>query len=91
MPSQVFQSVVFNLLRRFQQYADAVLRFVSDPTVPLINKVAEHGAQTKVKQKIAGCFRTPVGAENFRVTALAWTCFANRVMTCWMYCAASHR
>ena len=67
-PGRVAQSVAFNLLRRFRQYADAVLRFISDPAVPFTNNVAERAVRMpKVKQKISGCFRTLVGAENFCV------------------------
>jgi transposase len=67
-PGRVAQSVAFNLLRRFRQYADAVLRFLSDPAVPFTNNVAERAVRMpKVKQKISGCFRTLVGAENFCV------------------------
>lgn len=65
-PGRVAQSVAFNLLRRFRQHADAVLRFISDPAVPFTNNVAERAVRMpKVKQKISGCFRTLVGAENF--------------------------
>ena len=67
-PGRVAQSVAFNLLRRFRQYADAVLRFIGEPAVPFTNNVAERAVRMpKVKQKISGCFRTLVGAENFCV------------------------
>jgi transposase len=62
------QSVAANLLRRFRQHADAVLRFISDPAVPFTNNVGERAVRMpKVKQKISGCFRTLVGAEHFCV------------------------
>jgi transposase len=62
------QSVAFNLLRRFRQHADAILRFIRDPAVPFTNNVAERAVRMpKVKQKISGCFRTLDGAENFCV------------------------
>jgi transposase len=62
------QSIAFNLLRRFRQHADAVLLFISDLAVPFTNNVGERAVRMpKVKQKISGCFRTVVGAENFCV------------------------
>ena len=62
------QSVAANLLRRFRQHADAVLRFISNPTVPFTNNVGERAVRMpKVKQKISGCFRTLAGAEHFCV------------------------
>lgn len=60
------QSIAFNLLRRLRQYADAVLLFISNLTVPFTNNVGERAVRMpKVKQKISGCFRTVVGAKNF--------------------------
>lgn len=57
-----------NLLRRFRQYADAVLRFVGDCSMPFTNNTAERTVRMpKVKQKISGCFRTLDGAEHFCV------------------------
>ena len=45
-----------------------MLRFISDPAVPFTNNVAERAVRMpKVKQRISGCFRTLVGAENFCV------------------------
>lgn len=62
------QTVAANLLRRFRQHADAVLRFISDPAVPFTNNVGERAVRMpKVKQKISGCFRTLAGAEHFCV------------------------
>jgi transposase len=62
------QSIAYNLLRRFRQYADAVLLFISNHAVPFTNNVAERAVRMpKVKQKISGCFRTVAGAENFCV------------------------
>lgn len=68
------QSVAFNLLDRMRQYADAVLRFIHDPTVPFTNNTGEQGVRMpKVKQKISGCFRTLEGAQHFCVIR---TCLA---------------
>jgi transposase len=62
------QSVPANLLRRFHLHADAVLRFISDPTVPFTNNVGQRAVRMpKVKQKISGCFRTLAGAQYFCV------------------------
>lgn len=65
---RVKQSTTVNLLRRFRQHADAVLRFIGDFAVPFTNNTAERAVRMpKVKQKISGCFRTLDGAENFCV------------------------
>jgi transposase len=62
------QSIATNLLRRFRDHADAVLRFVSDLSVPFTNNEAERAVRMpKVKQKISGCFRSLDGAEHFCV------------------------
>lgn len=62
------QSMTFNLLRRLRKYADAVLLFIHDTSVPFTNNLAERAVRMpKVKQKISGCFRTIEGAENFCV------------------------
>ncbi|WP_229423732.1 IS66 family transposase [Massilia frigida] len=62
------QSDAHNLLRRFRLHADAILRFIADPSVPFSNNIAERAVRMpKVKQKISGCFRTITGAENFCV------------------------
>lgn len=62
------QSVAANLLRRFRQHADAVLLFIDDFNVPFTNNIGERAVRMpKVKQKISGCFRTFIGAENFCV------------------------
>jgi transposase len=60
------QSEAHNLLHRFRLHADAILRFISDPAVPFSNNIAERAVRMpKVKQKISGCFRTVMGANNF--------------------------
>ena len=57
-----------NLLIRFRDYEDAVLRFLHDPAVPFTNNIAEQaGRMMKVKMKISGCFRTMEGARVFAI------------------------
>jgi transposase len=65
------QSVAFNLLKRFRLHADAVLLFITDHAVPFTNNLGERAVRMpKVKQKISGCFRTVIGADNFCVIRL---------------------
>lgn len=65
---RVKQSVAFNLLLRLRRYADAMLLFVSDPAVPFTNNLGERAIRMpKAKQKMAGSFRTLLGAQNFCV------------------------
>ena len=53
------QSKGFNLLGRLRDYKDDVWRFATVPGVPFTNNLAEQAVRmSKVKQKIAGCFRT---------------------------------
>ena len=55
-----------NLLLRLQSRKDDVLRFLTDPSVPFTNNLAERDLRMmKVRQKISGCFRTAAGAETF--------------------------
>jgi transposase len=62
------QSVAFNLLRRLRNHTGAVLLFIHDLHVPFTNNLGERAVRMpKVKQKIAGCFRTLQGAQNFCV------------------------
>ena len=43
-----------------------MLRFLCDLNVPFANNLAERAIRMpKVKQRISGCFRTLLGAENF--------------------------
>ena len=57
-----------NLLRRLQIRKQDVLRFLSDPTVPFTNNLAERdGRMMKLRQKISGGFRSQDGAEDFTV------------------------
>ena len=60
------QSTTYNLLRRLDAHADAVLRFMTHPLVPFTNNLAERDIRMpKLKQKVSGCFRTFKGAEAY--------------------------
>jgi len=65
-----------NLLRRLQQYEDAVLAFALVEGVPFTNNQAERDLRpSKVKQKVSGCFRTAQGASVYaRLQAVISTC-----------------
>ena len=55
-----------NLHQRLGKYRDAVLRFLRDPDVPFTNNQAERDIRmVKLRQKISGCERTPMGAHIF--------------------------
>jgi transposase len=57
-----------NLLLRLRVRKVDVLRFLSDPTVPFTNNLAERdGRMMKLRQKISGGFRSVDGAEDFGV------------------------
>jgi transposase len=57
-----------NLLLRLRVRKMDVLRFLSDPTVPFTNNLAERdGRMMKLRQKISGGFRSVDGAEDFAV------------------------
>jgi hypothetical protein len=56
---RIAKSDAANLHERLMKYETEVLRFATDPHVPFTNNRAERDLQMeKVKQKIAGCFRT---------------------------------
>ena len=57
-----------NLLLRLSGRKQDVLRFLTDPSVPFTNNLAERdGRMMKLRQKISGGFRSEDGAKNFAV------------------------
>ena len=57
-----------NLLLRLSTRKSDVLRFLSDPTVPFTNNLAEQdGRMMKLRQKISGGFRCEEGAADFAI------------------------
>lgn len=57
-----------NLLVRLRDHKEAVLRFLTDLSVPFTNNLGERDARMmKLRQKISGCFRSMRGAQDFAV------------------------
>ena len=62
----VKQTFPRNLLRRLDQRADDVLRFMTNAFVPFTNNLAERDIRMpKLKQKVSGCYRTIEGARAY--------------------------
>jgi transposase len=60
------QTFARNLLRRLDERADDVLRFMTDAQVPFTNNLAERDIRMpKLKQKVSGCYRTLAGAQAY--------------------------
>ncbi|GAU75466.1 transposase [Fusibacter sp. 3D3] len=60
------QGKIGALINRFVEYKGEVCLFVDDFSIPFTNNLAEQDIRMiKVKQKVAGCFRTKTGADTF--------------------------
>ena len=60
------RSKAANLLSRLDHYADDVLRFATDFSVPFDNNISERDIRmVKIAQKVSGGFRSTEGAEAF--------------------------
>jgi hypothetical protein len=65
-PGRVAKSDAHNLWERLKEHEEAVLLFAKNPDVSFTNNRAERDLRmSKVKQKIAGCFRRQAYAEAY--------------------------
>jgi transposase len=63
---RIKQTDAINLLARLRDHAKAVLHFLRNPKVPFTNNTGERAVRMpKGKQKVAGCFRSVLGAEYY--------------------------
>ncbi len=74
------QRKALNLIDRLRRYADDVWGFMTDPGVPSTNNLGEQAVRMpKVKQNVAGGFRTPGGLEPFAPFAPIWRPSTSRI------------
>ena len=65
-PGRIKQTDAINLFARLRDHAKAVLHFLRNPKVPFTNNTGERAVRMpKGKQKVAGCFRSVLGAEYY--------------------------
>ncbi len=65
-PGRPKNGKTLSLLLRLNKYAELVLRFAMDFSVPFDNNLAERDLRMiKLKQKISGCFRNDHGMKHF--------------------------
>ena len=76
---RIAKSDAHNLWERLKEHEEAVLLFAKEPHVPFTNNRAERDLRMdKVKQKVAGCFRTEAFAKAYcRISSYLAT-MANR-------------
>ena len=75
------QSKSRNLLERFKEFEKEILNFMSNKTIPFTNNQGENDLRmTKVKLKVAGCFRSFLGAQIFAsIRGFINTCKKNNI------------
>jgi transposase len=60
------QTPAYNLIRRLDERAADVLRFMTDAAAPFTNNLAERDIRMpKLKQKVSGCYRSLAGAQAY--------------------------
>ena len=73
-----------NLLLRLSTKKQDVLRFLTNPSVPFTNNLAERdGRMMKLRQKISGGFRSADGAKDFAVRSVLST--ARKQRSCMLH------
>ena len=77
--SKVYREDERRLLRRLEKYRENHLLFLRDFNVPFDNNLSERDLRhVKTKQKISGCWRSMVGAQNYlNVKSVIETCKKN--------------
>lgn len=62
----ISQTPAYNLIRRLDERASDVLRFMTNAAAPFTNNLAERDIRMpKLKQKVSGCFRSLAGAQAY--------------------------